>query len=84
MSKITMRSLGSRQHRPFSKEEMEGVDGTPMRIFFALMKDAGIAEDAADLLLTNLLVEFDEIERLDSAESEACGRLWELWPEYVR
>lgn len=60
------------------------MDGTPLRIFFSAMKDAGFAEDAADLLLTNLLTEFDEIASLDAAESEARGRLWELWPEYVR
>lgn len=84
MSKITMRSLGSRQSLLFSKEEMEGVDGTPIRVFFALMKDAGVAEDAADFLLSQLLAEFEEIQSLDAAESEARGRLWELWPEYVR
>ncbi len=82
--KISMRSMRSRQSRPFSKEEMAGVDGTALRIFYILMKDAGIADDAADLLLTNLLTEFDEIAKLDAAESEASGRLWELWPEYVR
>lgn len=82
--KISMRPLRSRQQRPFSKEEMAGVDGTPIRIFFIAMTDAGFAEDAADLLLSNLISEFDEIERLDAAESEARGRLWELWPEYVR
>ncbi len=82
--KISMRSLSSRQSLPFSKEEMEGVDGTPLRIFFALMKDAGLSEEAADLLLVSLLTEFDEIASLDAAESEARGRLFELWPEYVR
>jgi len=63
---------------------MEGIDATPIRAFFALMKDAGIAEDAADLLLSEMLAEFEEIQSLDAAESEARGRLWELWPEYVR
>ena len=82
--KISMRSMRSRQSRPFSKEEMEGVDGTPIRIFFHAMKDAGFAEDAADLLLNNLLAEYEEIASLNAAESEARGRLWELWPEYVR
>ena len=82
--KISMRSLRSRQHRPFSKEEMERVDGTPIRLFFTLMADAGLAEDAADLLLSNVLAEFEEIQSLDAAESEARGRLWELWPEYIR
>jgi hypothetical protein len=79
-----MRSLRSRQSRPFSKEEMQGIDGTPIRVFFALMKDAGIAEGAADYLLSQVLAEFEEIQSLDAAESEARGRLWELWPEYVR
>lgn len=84
MSKVSIRSLRSRQHRLFSKEEMVGVDGTPLRIFYRLMADAGIAEGAADLLLTNLLVEFDEITRIRDAEAEAKGQLWMLWPEYVR
>jgi hypothetical protein len=82
--KISMRSLRSRQSRPLSKEEMEGVDGTPIRTFFALMKDAGVADDAADLLLSEVLAEFEEVRSLEAAESEARGRLWELWPEYVR
>lgn len=68
----------------FLKEEEIQKLGAPSRSFFILMSGAGISDDAADFLLTNLLTEFDEIASLDAAESEARGRLWELWPEYVR